>query len=561
MLHYLRIENLALMDSVSLEFEPGFVAVTGETGAGKSILLGALSLLSGARADKGLIREGADACEVEASLQLRDCARMDAALERLGLPRCEDGQLILFRSLHRSKAPRVMINGRLATVSNLQELGLEWIDFHGPGEPQKLFSEKWQLALLDLFARNDSALAEYAAGFRQWRDLLERMRQLRLQDQLGADEIDYLRGQIERIDRLDPSAESIATLERDHARLSAAQDLIEGAGEIEQALGGDDGVCDRLGRLLQRARELAALDPQLSPLADRIEALVIETSDLASEFERVRSDCEFDEETAADLVARMEDWLDVKRRYGGDVDVVRERRDRMLERLQSQGDIEGTLLRMEKDAATLQARLEKQAEALRESRVKAAYELARSAGALINNLGFKKARFNIEIERLPALAEHGNSECHFLFAPNAGQSLMPLNKIASSGEVARVMLALKAVLARVDHTPVLVFDEVDANVGGESARTVADELARLGAGGHQVFCITHLPQVAARAATHHVVTKTQTDDATRVTIEPLHAHPAARLEELARMLGDRKSKAARDHAAELLAAAPQPSNP
>lgn len=553
MLQLLKIRNLALMDATELEFALGFTAVTGETGAGKSVLLGALSLLSGARAEKTLIRQGAEACEVEASLYFQNPAAIDTRLAELGLPPCEEGMLLLQRTLNRAKAPRFEVNGRMTTLANLQALGDCWIDFHGPGEPQKLFHEKWQLELLDLYAKAARERAAYGELYYAWKNILAQAESLRTQDRLSPEEAEFLQMQIDKIDRADLSTESVERLERDYARLSGAEEMIELAGNIEAGLGSDAGAARGLPPLMQAAQKLALLDPEAAALADRMESLSIELDDLEGEYATLAAKCDFDAGQADGIRERMELWMDLMRKYGPQVDAVLARRKELAAKLAAQGDIEGTLEQLAAEAEKTHAQALEAAEKLRAKRVKAAADLGKKAEKLINALGFKKAKLAIDVHRETELKEHGNSACRFQFAPNAGQEPLPLNKIASSGEIARVMLAIKAVLARVDATPVLVFDEVDANVGGEIAKAVAEELASLG-GNHQVFVVTHLPQVAARAKNHLVVTKSQSGKSTQVEIEPLDGNRDARLAELARMLGDRDSATALNHAEELLEA-------
>lgn len=554
MLQQLHIRNLALLEETRLEFEKGFIAVTGETGAGKSILLGALSLLAGARAEKTLIRQGAECCEVEAVLQFANSSRLDARLEALGLPVCEEGVFLLRRTIARSRAGQVQVNGRLATLAVLQELGECWIDFHGPGEPQKLFHESWQLELLDRFAQAGETLGEYTRRYEKWRAIQRRIEELRTTEQLDPDEADFLKRQLEAFDRVEISVPSIEALERDHTRLSQAQEIIRMADQISRGLGGeDDGVTETLGPLLQTARELARLDTAALSIAQRLESLVIESADLAGEASHLAEGCSFDAEESRLLEERMAAWLELRRKYGGTVQTVLARREQMVRRLASQTDLAGQLETLQAQAAAALEEAVGQARILRQLRDKAAGELAAKTAGLLKSLGFKKARLEIEVWAEDGLREHGDSACRIRFSPNVGQDVLPLNKIASSGEAARVMLALKAILARVDETPVLVFDEVDANVGGEIARVVGRELAGLGRA-HQVFCVTHLPQVAALAASHYVVEKVQTSDTTTVDIRAIQGGRQERLTELARMLGDRASAAALSHAEELLAA-------
>jgi DNA repair protein RecN (Recombination protein N) len=551
MLQYIRIKNLALLEEVTLEFESGFTAVTGETGAGKSVLLGALGLLSGARTDKGMIRQGQDLLEVEAALHFKDSAVMDALLESAGLPLCEDGVLLLQRSVHRKKIPRIQINGKMATLAQLQGLGESWIDFHGPGEPQKLFQEKRQLEMLDTYAENGKALSLFAQAYGEWRAALREIDALQTGERLDADELEFVRKQIKKIDAVDVSEDAIEELERDYTRMSSAQELVGLASACSDGLIGEQSVNDQLGAVLFRLEELVELDAGSLPLLERARSLQIELQDLGEEVGHLASDFDFDAEAIESATERMNLWQELRRKYGGSVEAVLAKRAELAQKIAIQGDLDGVLVKKRQAADKLEASLRQQAARITRSRQQAAKVLAEKAASLLQALGFKKARLDIQLLADAKLHEHGDSHCQFRFAPNAGQDLQPLNKIASSGETARVMLALKTVLAEADATPLLVFDEVDANVGGEVGRAVGAELARL-ATEHQVLCVTHLPQVASLAHNHFVVTKSQDEDSTAVTIAPLDQSREARLEELARMLGDRKSASARAHAEELL---------
>jgi DNA repair protein RecN (Recombination protein N) len=551
MLQYLRIVNLALMDEVALEFEPGFTAVTGETGAGKSVLLGALSLLAGNRADKSIVRQGAEACEVEAALHLGEGSALAALLEELGLPPMEEGTLLVRRTIHREKASRVQINGALTTLTHLQQVGEYWIDFHGPGEPQKLHQPRQQLAMLDAYGQIDEEVEAYAATFRQWRETLAKIEELGSTERLSEEEVTFYQKQIERIDSLELSAESLEQLERDHKRVAGSQDVVRLAGEVAEGLSSEEGVSGQLAGLLRAAQELASLDDEGANLSGRLESAIIELEDLAGEFRALAEAGDIDEEAAARINERMDQWLEVRRRHGPDLESVLEKRDRLAEKIGGQSNVGGQMEALQKEADALEGELKQLAGELTQKRASAAQGLARKVSELLGRLGFKNASVQIRIQPENGLKDYGNSRCEFQFAPNPGQDPMPLNKIASSGETARVMLALKAVLAEIDATPVLVFDEVDANVGGEIGTEVGRELASL-AGAHQVFCVTHLPQVAAWARQHFLVEKNQEADATNVSIHSIHTERTPRVEELARMLGDRESKSARKHAQELL---------
>jgi DNA repair protein RecN (Recombination protein N) len=553
MLQSLRIRNLALLDYVEVDFDPGFAAVTGETGAGKSILIGALALLAGERAEKAVIRQGAPACEVEASLHFGDPRRIDAVLAEMDLPACEEGLLVLKRSISRERPPKITVNGGLATLAALQRLGELWIDFHGPSEPRRLLRESCQLELLDLYGRAGPALEAYSANYRAWCALQAESERLASEARLSPDELAFMESQLAKLDRLDLSEEAIATLERDFQRGSRAQEIAALASGLEAGLSGDDGALSRVAALVREARRLEAIDPASKALSERMAAASAELGELSAEFGSLGREVQGDPENQGPLEERMNAWLEARRRHGPDVSSVATAREAMRLRVASNGDIEGTLARLDRqiEAAAREAR--RSASALRAVREKAARSLSKVAAAGIADLGFAKAEFKISITDAPGLGPAGDCGCEFLFSPNVGEAPLPLSRIASSGELARVMLALKAVLADLDAVPVLVFDEVDANVGGEIGSVVGERMAAI-AERHQVLCVTHLPQVAAQASSHFVVRKDQSGDRAVVTIEPIHGDRRARVAELARMLGDRSAKSALAHAEKLLRA-------
>jgi DNA repair protein RecN (Recombination protein N) len=553
MLQALTIRNLALLEQVSVDFDAGFSAVTGETGAGKSILIGALALLAGERADKAVIRQGAAACEVEASLFFKDPKRVDSLLAELDLPACEDGLLVLKRSVPRERAPKITVNGGLATLAALQRIGEIWIDFHGPSEPRRLLKDSCQLELLDLYGRAGPALEAYTALYRAWCDLQAESERLSSESRLSPDELAFMESQLAKLDRVELTDEAIATLERDFQRSSRAQEIATLASSLENALAGDDGVASKVAALVREARRLEAVDPASKELAERMAAASAEIVDLAGEFGSLGREVESDPEGQGTLEERMNSWLEARRRHGPDVRSVAAAREAMRLRVTSQGDIEGTLARLDEQTQTAAREARKAAGILRAVREKAAKNLARVAASGIAELGFAKAEFRIAITDAPGLGPTGDCGCEFLFSPNVGEAPLPLSRIASSGELARVMLALKAILADLDSVPVLVFDEVDANVGGEIGSVVGERMATI-AQRHQVLCVTHLPQVAAQASSHFVVLKDQSGDRAVVTIEPIHADRKARIAELARMLGDRNAKSALAHAEKLLRA-------
>ena len=346
MLQYLTISNLALLERASIEFDEGFTVVTGETGAGKSVFLGALSLLSGARSDKSVIRSGEDQCEVEAAMQFERPNSINSLLVEIGLPECEDGVLLLKRSLRASKASRISINGSLATLANLQALGSLWIDFHGPGEPQRLLKNECQLEMIDLFARLQGEVEQYRNAYDEWRQTLSEIERLRNTTKLSQDQIDFLRQQIDRIDALELSPESVEQLEIDFNRVASSQDLIGLSSELGSGLIGDDGVVASLSPLMGAAKEAAEMDSSLGELADRLEGVILEIQELGAEYEMVGSSLDFEPEFAEQVQSRMTDWQEFRRKYGRNVAEVLEAREEMVSKIESQGDIEGALDRL-----------------------------------------------------------------------------------------------------------------------------------------------------------------------------------------------------------------------
>ncbi|HWA84638.1 MAG TPA: DNA repair protein RecN, partial [Opitutus sp.] len=364
-------------------------------------------------------------------------------------------------------------------------------------------------------------------------------------------QIEFLQNQLAQADALELTDEAIETLERNFGRMTRAQELIGLAQALETGLTGEDGVQARMAALLREARQLESIDTSTRPLAERLASTTVELNDLAAEFSALGQALQFDPEQAQALEERMNAWLELKRRHGADLAAVVAARDEMRRRLEVQGDLQGTLARLEKQIASAEREARKEAQTLRALREKAAKELAKIAAKSIAQLGFAKAEFRVSVISRPELGPAGDCGVEFLFSPNVGEAPLPLSRVASSGELARVMLALKTVLADLDDVPLLVFDEVDANVGGEIGRVVGAQMAAI-AKNHQVLCVTHLPQVAAQATCHLVVTKDQSRDRAVVTIEPIQASRPARVSELARMLGDSKAKSARVHAEELL---------
>lgn len=551
MIEYLRIENLALLERAEIDFTEGFTAVTGETGAGKSVLLGALAMLSGARCGKEAVGGHSDTCRVEAVLRFKDTSKIDRLLESSGLPPCEDGTLLISRVVGISKPSRAFVNSSPAPLSFLSKLGGYWIDFHGPGEPQKLFSRKNQLEMLDTFAGDSQLLEEYMRIYSERRQILSNIESLSQTKSLGEDEIEFLRSRIAAIDAVNPTEESIAELEEKSKLAEAASDIVEKSSAVAEAIDGDGGILEKLAAASKFASEISRFSAAAESLSERLRGVGLELADISSEYGNLARSSNMDEAQIETVRRKMTDWLGLCRKFGNSVESVLSARREMAAKIENQSDVRATMEKLRRRADELLESLVPIAEKILKAREKAAKKLAERASKTLLGLGFKNARFDISISAESEPSPDCGSSCEFMFMANPGQPLLPLAKIASSGELARVMLALKTTLANADATPLLVFDEVDANVGGEIGAEVGKRLAELSKG-HQVFCVTHLPQVAACANGHFLVEKSQTKTSTSVSIARIDGDKKRRVSELARMLGDRNSESAVAHAQKLL---------
>ena len=551
MIEYLRIENLALLERAEIDFTEGFTAVTGETGAGKSVLLGALAMLSGARCGKEAVGGHSDTCRVEAVLRFKDTSKIDKLLESSGLPPCEDGTLLISRVVGISKPSRAFVNSSPAPLSFLSKLGGYWIDFHGPGEPQKLFSRKNQLEMLDTFAGDSQLLEEYMRIYSERRQMLSNIESLSQTKSLGEDEIEFLRSRIAAIDAVNPTEESIAELEEKSKLAEAASDIVEKSSAVAEAIDGDGGILEKLAAASKFASEISRFSAAAESLSERLRGVGLELADISSEYGNLARSSNMDEAQIETVRRKMTDWLGLCRKFGSSVESVLSARREMAAKIENQSDVRATMEKLRRRADELLESLVPIAEKILKAREKAAKKLAERASKTLLGLGFKNARFDISISAESEPSPDCGSSCEFMFMANPGQPLLPLAKIASSGELARVMLALKTTLADADATPLLVFDEVDANVGGEIGAEVGKRLAELSKG-HQVFCVTHLPQVAACANGHFLVEKSQTKTSTSVSIARIDGDKKRRVSELARMLGDRNSESAVAHAQKLL---------
>jgi DNA repair protein RecN (Recombination protein N) len=557
MLTTLRIKNLALVADLTLEFQPGLNIITGETGAGKSILIGALNLILGQRADRGLIRSGSESCSVEA---LFDVSSLKAPLKKFlddnGLEPCEEGQLLLKRTFTSAGANRQFINGSPTALSVLGALG-EWlVDIHGPHDHQSLLHPAKQLDILDAFGRLHPAREAFAGLVGRHARLEADKAALIVDEKTYVQQLDLLRFQVGEITAAKLRSEEEGQVEESYHRASNAARLLDLAQSAVRLLSEDDqSLLVQAGALGRTLQELQRIDAGAVSLTVAHEQAVSALKELQAELAHYADRLETDPQRLGELEDRLNLIHSLKRKYGATLSEVvafAEEAQRKLTGLE-QRDVE--LARINSEMQRLEAEILARGKELASQRRKLIPNLRKAVMRQLTDLGFQQSDFDVAISAEAEFAEaktplrsSGFDHLEFLFAPNPGEPAQPLRAIASSGEMARVMLALKTVLAAEDEIPVLVFDEVDANVGGETANAVGEKMLQI-AKQRQVLCITHLPQVAAQAFAHYLVTKQV--KAGRTLSEITLLDKKQRVTELARMLGG-QSDAARKHAEAIL---------
>ena len=537
----LRIRNLALVESLDWSLAPGFTAITGETGSGKSVILGALKLILGERADKTLIRSGSDQCSVEATFSVDDSTPFNASLDVHGIDACTDGQLLIKRIFSASGTNRQFINSCATTLNVLKDLGDNLVDLHGPHDHQSLLAQNTQLDLLDAFAASAPARSACSTAYRTLRQFIEERDSLAASEGALERELDLLRHQADEIATAALRAEDEEETTARWKTAANSRKLIETAQRIVQGLAeSEDAALVRLGEMQRLWRELERLDPSRTADATQFAEAVAALETSADYLQRYIATLDIDPAQLVTLEERVTLIETLKRKYGGTIASVIAHGQNATERLRKIESRSDELTRLAAAIKDAEEKLNAAAATLTARRKKTAPKLATAIQEQLRALGFQRSGFTIELLPLPSPAASGGETVELLFAPNPGEPAKPLRMIGSSGEISRVMLAVKTALATVDQVPLMVFDEIDANVGGEIAHAVADKMKSLGAR-HQVLCITHLPQVAAAASHHFVVSKEFKNDRTLSTL--LEVTGNSRTEEIARMLGGKSESA------------------
>ena len=536
MLRSLHVKNLAIIEDVLAEFDSGLNVITGETGAGKSIVVGALGLVLGERADKTMIRSGETQCSVEAAFEVADSPSVDNLLDELAVNPCEDGQLMIRRIVSSSGSGKNVVNDCPITLQTLKKIGNLLVDMHGPHDHQSLLSQSFQLDLLDSFGHLQKQRADFEQVYREMTDLEARRSALDCDDQEVAQQIDMLSFQIKEIEEADLTENDEEALKAEFSLVANAQQILELSQEACNAL--TDAEASAFNNVVTVQNALTQLSRILSDAKaweEEAESISTQIQELAKSVNQYAHNIEADPERLRWLEDRMALLNRLKRKYGKSVkdiiDFLGPAKTRLHD-LESRGE---NIAKLDAEIKRIQKRITSVGAGLSAERSTAAKRLAKAITTELHDLGFKHSVFEVSLNTAEPRAS-GLDEIDFGFAPNLGEDMRPLRAIASSGEISRVMLATKAVLADHDQIPVLVFDEIDTNVGGEMGNAIGDKLSHV-AGKHQVLCITHLPQVAVRGTSHYVVVKEAREKRTHTSFGKIERDE--RVEEVARMLGGR----------------------
>jgi DNA repair protein RecN (Recombination protein N) len=549
MLSWLRVSGFALIDALELRFRPGLTVITGETGAGKSILVDALALLRGGRARAESIRTGREEAEVEAVFELPAQSPLHDSLVAEG--RNLDEGLVVRRIIARSGRGRTHLGGSVATVAELAGSVGTLVDITSQHDQQSLMDPDSQLAIVDAFAGNGELVEKARQAFGALSAARTELDRFEADARARAEREDYLRFQLSELEEARPVAGEDDALKAERERIRGAEKFLGAFARGDESLYAGDGAAGaRIAAVARDLDALAHLDPTLAPLIERLRSAQAVIEDVAADLSRLAGQVRFDPERLSQIEERLYLLGRLCRKHGGSLATVLERQQTLGRELAELGSVEESLASRRSAVESARAEMASLAEALSEKRRKAARTLGRAIDETLRELGLREAAVKVIVEDRDEPGPRGRDRVRFSFAPNPGEEARPLARIASGGELSRVMLAVKRALARSDQASTYVFDEVDTGVGGGTAEVIGRKLKAI-ASDRQVFAVTHLPQIAAFADQHFRVEKHTSGGRTTVRVEELNARDRAA--EIARMLaGAQPSRQATAHADEML---------
>lgn len=554
MLKKLDIRNFTLIDHLEMALYPGFSVITGETGAGKSIVIGAIGLLLGNRADAKQVKRGCDKCIIEATfdLSIYHSDVLKDFFEDNDLD-YEPEECLLRREVNANGKSRAFINDTPVTLALMRELGEQLIDVHSQHQNLLLSKEDFQLNVVDIIARDRQQLADYRAAFAEYRSAQRRLEELREQIATSRDNEDFLRFQQKELSEANLASGEQEQLEQEAELMSHAEDIKRALHEADYGLSGDDtGIVNLTRSIAAQLRSVADVYPEAQELAERLESCFVELKDISQEIASKVDDVEYDPQRFNLITQRLDTIYTLQQKFHVQtVDELLDRLNGINAQLDNIDNSDEELQELERSVEKLHAVCVEKAVVLTDMRRKSATVVEQELSKLLVPLGIPKVRFKVEVS--PAdLSTSGADKVMFLFSANSSTDMQPVSQVASGGEIARVMLSLKAMISKAIGLPTIIFDEIDTGVSGRVAEQMAHIMRDMGKANRQVLCITHLPQIAAAGSTHYKVAKQETEQGTVSTMTQLSDEQ--RITEIAQMLsGSDVSQAAVDNAKSLLA--------
>lgn len=554
MLKKLDIRNFTLIDHLEMALYPGFSVITGETGAGKSIVIGAIGLLLGNRADAKQVKRGCDKCIIEATfdLSIYHSDVLKDFFEDNDLD-YEPEECLLRREVNANGKSRAFINDTPVTLALMRELGEQLIDVHSQHQNLLLSKEDFQLNVVDIIARDRQQLADYRAAFAEYRSAQRRLEELREQIATSRDNEDFLRFQQKELSEANLASGEQEQLEQEAELMSHAEDIKRALHEADYGLSGDDtGIVNLTRSIAAQLRSVADVYPEAQELAERLESCFVELKDISQEIASKVDDVEYDPQRFNLITQRLDTIYTLQQKFHVQtVDELLDRLNGINAQLANIDNSDEELQELERSVEKLHAVCVEKAAVLTDMRRKSATVVEQELSKLLVPLGIPKVRFKVEVS--PAdLSTNGADKVMFLFSANSSTDMQPVSQVASGGEIARVMLSLKAMISKAIGLPTIIFDEIDTGVSGRVAEQMAHIMRDMGKANRQVLCITHLPQIAAAGSTHYKVAKQETEQGTVLTMTQLSDEQ--RITEIAQMLsGSDVSQAAVDNAKSLLA--------
>lgn len=534
MLQNLHVKNLALIDECEVEFSDGLNILSGETGAGKSIIIGSINLALGEKVPKEMLRDNEESAFVELIFSI-DSEDIINKLKELDVE-MDDNTVILSRKITASRAVG-RVNGEAVSVSKMKEIASYLIDIHGQHEHQSLLSRKKHIDILDEFAKKElgDKKVKLAECFKEYKSLKEEYEKSNIDAEARVRELSFLEYEVKEIEEANLVVGEDEELEQNFKKFSNGKKIMEGVNLAYSATGGDmDSASELIGKAVRELSAISSYDNAVEQLENQLTEIDNLLSDFNHEISSYISDAEFDDETFFETEKRLDLVNHLKSKYGSTIEEILEALEQKSDRIAVLNDYDEYLRKLEEKLICKEKELEKICDEVSEIRQKASKVLTKSIKQALRDLNFLDVSFEMKFDRLPSFTANGIDDPEFLISTNPGESVKPLGKIASGGELSRIMLGIKAVMAENDHIESLIFDEIDSGISGRTAQMVSEKMNELGKN-HQIICITHLPQIAAMADAHYLIEKSVENKSTVSRIYKLDEN--ASINELARMLG------------------------